>query len=74
MLKLRFDDLGQYSDSLRSKKGEAITVRSKNLWLGIAIEAETKITALLDRLGMTPMNRARVRPTKSDAEDGIKFF
>jgi RimJ/RimL family protein N-acetyltransferase len=27
MLKLRFDDLGQYSDTLRSKKGEAITLR-----------------------------------------------
>jgi GNAT superfamily N-acetyltransferase len=27
MLKLRFDDLGQYSDTLRSRKGEAITVR-----------------------------------------------
>jgi RimJ/RimL family protein N-acetyltransferase len=27
MLKLRFDDLRQYSDTLRSKKGEAITVR-----------------------------------------------
>jgi len=27
MLKLRFDDLRQYSDTLRSRKGEAITVR-----------------------------------------------
>jgi RimJ/RimL family protein N-acetyltransferase len=27
MLKLRFDDLGQYSDTLRSRKGEAVTVR-----------------------------------------------
>ena len=27
MLKLRFDDLGQYSDTLRSKQGEAITLR-----------------------------------------------
>jgi P27 family predicted phage terminase small subunit len=56
------------------KKGEQVTVRSKNLWLGIANEAETKITALLDRLGMTPMNRARVRPTKDSNEEGIKFL
>jgi GNAT superfamily N-acetyltransferase len=27
VLKLRFDDLGQYSDTLRSRKGEAVTVR-----------------------------------------------
>jgi len=27
MMKLRFDDLRQYSDTLRSRKGEAITVR-----------------------------------------------
>ena len=27
MLKLRFDDLGQYSDTLRTRQGEAVTVR-----------------------------------------------
>jgi len=27
MMKLRFDDLRQYSDTLRTRKGEAITVR-----------------------------------------------
>jgi P27 family predicted phage terminase small subunit len=57
-----------------SKTGEQVTTKAKNLWLGIANEAETKITALLDRLGMTPMNRARVRPTKDQNEDGIKFL
>ena len=27
MMKLRFDDLRQYSDTLRSRKGQVITVR-----------------------------------------------
>jgi P27 family predicted phage terminase small subunit len=56
------------------KNREQVTKKAKNLWLGIANEAETKITALLDRLGFTPINRSRIRPTKDSQEDGIKFL
>jgi P27 family predicted phage terminase small subunit len=36
-----------------------------NLWLAIAERAEKSMVAILDRLGLTPVNRSRVRPLKS---------
>jgi phage terminase small subunit len=56
------------------KNGNRVETYSKNLWLGIAQEAETKITMLLDRLGLTPIQRPRVKPTKEEGISGIKFF
>jgi P27 family predicted phage terminase small subunit len=56
-----------------SKSGLPYEVNVKNMWLGIAQEAEGKITALLDRLGLTPLNRGRVRKTKSEEPNGLSF-
>lgn len=54
--------------------GESVPTEKRNLWLDVACEAEGKITAILDRLGFTPLNRARVRPTKEESSDGLKFL
>jgi P27 family predicted phage terminase small subunit len=56
------------------KKGNPVESHAKNLWLGIAQEAEGKITSLLDRLGFTPLNRPRIRPTKDEGIAGVKFL
>jgi P27 family predicted phage terminase small subunit len=53
--------------------GEVVMVPKRNMWLDIAIECESKIAALLDRLGFTPMNRPRVRPTKDEDSHGMIF-
>ena len=45
----------------------------RNPWLDIAEDAEREIRACLDRLGLTPMNRPRVRPTKDDVVGGLIF-
>lgn len=37
-----------------------------NLWLKIAETAERNMVACLDRLGLTPHNRAKVKPTDDD--------
>lgn len=34
-----------------------------NLWLPVAEKAEQKLVGIIDRLGLTPMNRSKVRPT-----------
>lgn len=55
--------------------GEAHPVRRENLWLGIAQNCEGKMVSILDRLGLTPVNRPRVKPTKDEAAgSGIKFL
>lgn len=56
------------------KKGEQVQSYSRNLWLAVEQEAEGKILSLLDRLGLTPLNRPRVRQTRDDANKGIKFL
>jgi P27 family predicted phage terminase small subunit len=55
--------------------GEEVPTTAKNIWLGIAQEAEGKITSLLDRLGFSPLNRSRVRPASTEENGlGIKFL
>lgn len=50
--------------------GQAVDVVKPNLWLKVAQDSEKQIVACLDRLGMTPTNRAKVKPTeKPEAEE-----
>jgi P27 family predicted phage terminase small subunit len=53
--------------------GQPYTVRKKNMSLGIAETCEAKMVSILDRLGLTPINRKNVKPTKSDDPMGISF-
>ena len=43
--------------------GEPHNVEKENLWLKVAFTAEKNMVACLDRLGLSPMNRAKVKPT-----------
>jgi len=43
--------------------GQAHDVEKTNLWLPIATTAEKNMVAILDRLGLSPLNRAKVKPT-----------
>jgi P27 family predicted phage terminase small subunit len=42
--------------------GAAHEVEKENLWLKIAFNAEKNLVAILDRLGLTPHNRDKVKP------------
>lgn len=42
--------------------GVAHDVEKENLWLKIATNAEKNMVAILDRLGLTPHNRSKVKP------------
>jgi P27 family predicted phage terminase small subunit len=48
--------------------GEAHDVEKANLWLKIAENCEARMTSLLDRLGLTPLNRGKVPATKAPKE------
>lgn len=43
--------------------GEAHDVVKENLWLKVAANSEKNLVAILDRLGLTPHNRAKIRQT-----------
>lgn len=43
--------------------GKEVQMEKANLWLKVAEAAEKNMVAILDRLGLTPMNRAKVKPT-----------
>jgi P27 family predicted phage terminase small subunit len=47
--------------------GTAHDQEKPNLWLKVAETAEKNLVACLDRLGLTPHNRAKVKPTSTDA-------
>ncbi len=46
--------------------GQAHDQEKENLWLKVATNAEKNMVAILDRLGLTPHNRAKVKPTKKN--------
>lgn len=48
------------------KNDKEIEREKKNPWLVIAQESEKAMTGILDRLGMSPLNRERVKPLKKD--------
>jgi P27 family predicted phage terminase small subunit len=43
--------------------GTAHDVEKTNLWLPIAEKAEKSLVGIIDRLGLTPLNRSKVKPT-----------
>jgi P27 family predicted phage terminase small subunit len=43
--------------------GQQVRVEKPNLWLKVAQDAERQMIACLDRLGMSPLNRDKVKPT-----------
>lgn len=47
--------------------GTAHDVEKPNYWLKIAETAEKNLVAILDRLGLTPLNRSKVRQTAKPA-------
>lgn len=51
------------------KHGESVPSEKENLWLKVATDAEKLILNCLDRLGLTPMNRAKVKPTEVPKEE-----
>jgi len=44
--------------------GEEVKVEKPNLWLKVAQDSERVMIACLDRLGLSPINRGKVRPAK----------
>jgi len=55
--------------------GAAHDVEKQNLWLKVAETSEKNMVSILDRLGLTPHNRGKVKPTaepESDVPDFIK--
>ena len=51
-----------------AKGGEPVEVEKENLWLKVAFTAEKNMVAILDRLGFTPLNRAKPKPTAEPQE------
>ena len=48
--------------------GHSVDVVKPNLWLKVAQDAEKQLVAILDRLGLTPANRNKIRPTEKPKE------
>lgn len=46
------------------KHGESVPSEKENLWLKVATDAEKFMVGCYDRLGLTPMNRAKIKPTE----------
>jgi phage terminase small subunit len=40
----------------------------ENLWLRCAKDAEKQLVAILDRLGLTPANRSKIKPAEGPKE------
>jgi P27 family predicted phage terminase small subunit len=55
------------------KDGEAYEVEKTNLWLGVATKAEAQMLSILDRLGLTPGSRDKVKVTKGCSDDFIEI-
>jgi P27 family predicted phage terminase small subunit len=56
--------------------GAAHEIEKENLWLKIAVTCEKNMVACLDRLGLSPLNRAKVKPTAKPkaAEEPLSDF
>jgi len=50
----------------RDKNGDTYEVEKKNPYLLLAQESEKSMVAILDRLGLTPLNRSRVKDLLKD--------
>jgi len=51
--------------------GQPVDVIKQNLWLKIAADSEKQLVSILDRLGLTPANRAKVKPTEKPKEKDL---
>jgi phage terminase small subunit len=49
--------------------GQPHEVEKPNLWLKVAETAERNLVAILDRLGLTPHNRGKVKPTAQPKDE-----
>lgn len=45
--------------------GKAHDMLKENPWLRVAKDAEKQMVAILDRLGLTPANRGKIKPTEA---------
>jgi P27 family predicted phage terminase small subunit len=56
--------------------GQPHDVEKENLWLAVATTAEKQMIGIYDRLGFTPRDRSKIRPTKEEPkpEDDASFF
>lgn len=52
--------------------GHSVDVVKPNLWLKVAQDSEKQIVAILDRLGLTPTNRTKVKQATAPAPDTSK--
>ena len=52
--------------------GKEIQVEKKNLWYDVVRDCEKEMVALLDRLGMSPLNRGKVKPTAGSKEKPVE--
>lgn len=57
-----------------SSNGDPVEVLKPNQWLKVAQDAEGRMRGLLADLGLNPMSRPKVKPTKSEGEAGIKYL
>jgi P27 family predicted phage terminase small subunit len=51
--------------------GQAVDVVKPNLYLKVAQDVERSLISILDRLGLTPANRAKVKPTEKAKEKDL---
>ncbi|HEY2390281.1 MAG TPA: P27 family phage terminase small subunit [Candidatus Angelobacter sp.] len=61
----KIEDQGEICSYTRlDSNGQPHEMEKENLWLKVAVTAEKNMVAILDRLGLTPHNRGKVKPTK----------
>src|SRR6266446_5524779 len=47
-----------------NNRGESVPSERPNLWLRVAQDSEKFMVSVLDRLGLSPLNKSKVKPTK----------
>ena len=55
-----------YAYTRLDSNGGAHDIIKENLWLRVAKDAERQTVSILDRLGLTPYHRSKIKPTKKD--------
>ena len=55
--------------TILSSNGEPLEKEKKNPCLAIAQESEKTLLSILDRLGLSPINREKVKPLKENADE-----
>jgi len=66
----KLDEQGEVCSYTRlDSNGQAHQMEKPNYWLKVAQDAEKCMVACLDRLGLSPLNRDKVKPTASNREE-----